>query len=126
MPRAWDTTVAVYSGATEIDHVVLAVDGDVCIGPPPARDSYMKFRASLLREIAGVDAITPRLGFLRKTRIRRDVRAATSRHRSPTSTTSDGDKAAPTHGRVDVPIIPGTPGRLKKRTGLDFAGSGFP
>ncbi|SDE21834.1 acetyl-CoA carboxylase biotin carboxylase subunit [Rhodospira trueperi] len=58
-------TVAVHSTAdAEAMHVRLA-DESVCIGPPPARDSYMN-KAALLAAatITGCDAIHPGYGFL--------------------------------------------------------------
>jgi acetyl-CoA carboxylase, biotin carboxylase subunit len=58
-------TVAVYS---TIDADTLAVDladEAVCIGPPPARDSYLKISNVLAAaEITGCDAVHPGYGFL--------------------------------------------------------------
>ena len=58
-------TVAVHSTAdAEAMHVKLA-DESVCIGPPPARDSYLNIPALLAAcEITGADAIHPGYGFL--------------------------------------------------------------
>src|SRR5271154_2161142 len=58
-------TVAVYSTADkEAMHVKLA-DESVCIGPPPARDSYLYVPALLAAcEITGADAVHPGYGFL--------------------------------------------------------------
>ena len=58
-------TVAVYSTAdADAMHVRLA-DESVCIGPPPARDSYLNIPALLSAcEITGADAIHPGYGFL--------------------------------------------------------------
>src|SRR3978361_964245 len=58
-------TVAVYSTADkEAMHVKLA-DESVCIGPPPARDSYLNIPALLSAcEITGADALHPGYGFL--------------------------------------------------------------
>ena len=58
-------TVAVHSTAdADAMHVRLA-DESVCIGPPPARDSYLN-RAAILSAatVAAADAIHPGLGFL--------------------------------------------------------------
>ena len=58
-------TVAVHSTAdAEAMHVRLS-DESVCIGPPPARDSYMNIPAILsAAAITGADAIHPGYGFL--------------------------------------------------------------
>ena len=58
-------TVAVHSTAdSEAMHVKLA-DESVCIGPPPARNSYLNIPALLAAcEITGADAIHPGYGFL--------------------------------------------------------------
>ena len=58
-------TVAVYSTADkEAMHVKLA-DESVCIGPPPARDSYLNIPALMAAcEITGADAVHPGYGFL--------------------------------------------------------------
>ena len=63
--RARDETVAVYSEADRESLHVRFADDDVCIGPPPARDSYLKIpRIIAAAEIAGADAIHPGYGFL--------------------------------------------------------------
>ena len=58
-------TVAVHSTAdSEAMHVKLA-DESVCIGPPPARDSYLNIPSLLAAcEITGADAVHPGYGFL--------------------------------------------------------------
>ena len=58
-------TVAVHSTAdADAMHVRLA-DESVCIGPPPARDSYLNIPALLSAcEITGADALHPGYGFL--------------------------------------------------------------
>src|ERR671934_1583051 len=58
-------TVAVHSTAdANAMHVRLA-DESVCIGPPPARDSYLNIPAILsAAAITGAEAIHPGLGFL--------------------------------------------------------------
>src|SRR5215471_6468565 len=58
-------TVAVYSDADRESLHVRFADDDVCIGPPPARDSYLKIpRILAAAEITGADAIHPGYGFL--------------------------------------------------------------
>src|ERR1700678_2218737 len=58
-------TVAVHSTAdADAMHVRLAAES-VCIGPPPARDSYLNIPALLAAcEITGADAVHPGYGFL--------------------------------------------------------------
>ena len=58
-------TVAVHSTAdSDAMHVRLA-DESVCIGPPPARESYLNVPALIAAcEITGADAIHPGYGFL--------------------------------------------------------------
>ncbi len=58
-------TVAVHSTAdTQAMHVRLA-DESVCIGPPPARESYLNVAAILTAaSVTGADAIHPGYGFL--------------------------------------------------------------
>src|SRR5437773_1466794 len=57
--------VAVHSSAdSDAMHVRLA-DESVCIGPAPARDSYLNMQAILsAADVCGVDAIHPGVGFL--------------------------------------------------------------
>src|SRR4029079_9941272 len=58
-------SVAVHSTAdADAMHVRLA-DESVCIGPPPAKDSYLNIPALLAAcEITGADAVHPGYGFL--------------------------------------------------------------
>src|SRR5215468_767839 len=58
-------TVAVHSTADANAMNVRLADESVCIGPPPARDSYLNVQAILsAATITGVDAIHPGIGFL--------------------------------------------------------------
>src|SRR6516162_7182066 len=58
-------TVAVHSTADAAAMHVRLADESVCIGPPPARDSYLNVAAILsAAAITGADAIHPGLGFL--------------------------------------------------------------
>ncbi len=58
-------TVAVYSEADRDSLHVRFSDEDICIGPPPARDSYLNIpRILSAAEITGADAIHPGYGFL--------------------------------------------------------------
>src|SRR5262249_20868476 len=58
-------TVAVYSEADRESLHVRFADDDVCIGPAPARESYLNIpRLIAAAEITGADAIHPGYGFL--------------------------------------------------------------
>jgi acetyl-CoA carboxylase biotin carboxylase subunit len=58
-------TVAVHSTADKDAMHVRLADESVCIGPPPARESYLNIPALLSAcEITGADAIHPGYGFL--------------------------------------------------------------
>jgi acetyl-CoA carboxylase biotin carboxylase subunit len=58
-------TVAVHSTADENAMHVRLADESVCIGPPPARDSYLNIPSLLAAcEITGADAVHPGYGFL--------------------------------------------------------------
>src|SRR5512141_1760644 len=58
-------TVAVHSTADNTAMHVRLADESVCIGPPPARESYLNMAALLsAAQITGADAIHPGYGFL--------------------------------------------------------------
>ena len=58
-------TVAVYSEADRDSLHVRFSDEDICIGPPPGRDSYLNIpRILAAAEITGADAVHPGYGFL--------------------------------------------------------------
>ena len=112
-------TVAVYSEADrESLHVRFAND-DVCIGPPPARDSYLKIpRIIAAAEITGADAIHPGYGFLAENaEFAETCQASNIAFIGPTAEQIRvmGDKAAARKAmtEVGVPIIPGTPGPVE-------------
>jgi acetyl-CoA carboxylase biotin carboxylase subunit len=127
-------TVAVYSEADRESLHVRFADDDVCIGPAPARDSYLKIpRIIAAAEIAGADAIHPGYGFLAENAEFAETCAASNiAFIGPTAEQIRvmGDKAAARNAmaRVDVPIIPGTPGPVEDADeALEFARAiGFP
>ena len=108
-------TVAVYSEADRESLHVRFADDDVCIGPAPARDSYLKIpRLIAAAEITGADAIHPGYGFLAENaEFAEIVTASNIAFIGPTGEQIRvmGDKAAARKAMtaVGVPIIPGTP-----------------
>ena len=127
-------TVAVYSEADRESLHVRFADDDVCIGPPAARDSYLKIpRIIAAAEIAGADAIHPGYGFLAENAEFAEICAASNiTFIGPTAEQIRvmGDKAAARKAMtaVGVPIVPGTPGPVEDvEEALQFAISiGFP
>ncbi len=127
-------TVAVYSEADRESLHVRFADDDVCIGPPPARDSYLKIpRVIAAAEITGADAIHPGYGFLAENAEFAETCAASNiAFIGPTAEQIRvmGDKAAARKAMaaVGVPIVPGTPGPIEDvDEALSFARDiGFP
>ncbi len=127
-------TVAVYSEADRESLHVRFADDDVCIGPAPARDSYLNIpRIIAAAEIAGADAIHPGYGFLAENAEFAETCAASNiTFIGPTAAQIRvmGDKAAARKAMSDVgvPIIPGTPGPVEDSDeALEFAREiGFP
>jgi acetyl-CoA carboxylase biotin carboxylase subunit len=91
-------------------------DDDVCIGPPPGRESYLNIpRLIAAAEITGADAIHPGYGFLAENAEFAETCAASNiTFIGPTADQIRvmGDKAAARKAMSDVgvPIVPGTPG----------------
>src|SRR5258708_11696742 len=109
-------TVAVHSTAdSDAMHVRLA-DESVCIGPPPARDSYLNIPAILsAATVAGADAIHPGYGFLSENaRFAEAVEAHGFTFIGPTPQhiSMMGDKivAKQTAQELGLPLVPGSPG----------------
>ena len=112
-------TVAVHSTAdANAMHVRLA-DESVCIGPPPARDSYLNILAILSAgAITGADAIHPGLGFLAENA---DFAATVEEHGftfigpSPEHIRLMGNKvsAKETARRLGIPTVPGSRGSVR-------------
>jgi acetyl-CoA carboxylase, biotin carboxylase subunit len=127
-------TVAVYSDADRESLHVRFADDDVCIGPAPARESYLKIpRLIAAAEITGADAIHPGYGFLAENAEFAETCAASNiTFIGPTAEQIRlmGDKATArkTMADVGVPIVPGTPGPVEDvDEALGFAREiGFP
>jgi acetyl-CoA carboxylase, biotin carboxylase subunit len=127
-------TVAVYSEADRESLHVRFADDDVCIGPAPARESYLNIpRIIAAAEITGADAIHPGYGFLAENAEFADICAASKiEFIGPTADQIRvmGDKAAARKAMtaVGVPIVPGTPGPVDNvDEAIEFAKQiGFP
>ncbi len=112
------TTVAVYSEADRESLHVRFADEDVCIGPPPPRDSYLNIpRIIAAAEVTGAEAIHPGYGFLAE-----NAEFAEICERSDIAFIGPradhirmmGDKAMArrTMQSVDVPTVPGSEGAI--------------
>jgi len=127
-------TVAVYSEADRESLHVRFADDDVCIGPAPSRDSYLRIpRLIAAAEITGADAIHPGYGFLAENaEFAETCRASGITFIGPTPEQIRvmGDKASARNAMaaVGVPIVPGTPGPVEDvDEALGFAKDiGFP
>jgi acetyl-CoA carboxylase, biotin carboxylase subunit len=127
-------TVAVHSTAdSDAMHVRLA-DESVCIGPPPARESYLNIPALLAAcEITGADAVHPGYGFLAENARFAEILAE---HKvsfigpSPNHIRLMGDKieAKRTAKKLGIPVVPGSDGGVTSdEEALRLArGIGFP
>ncbi len=111
-------SVAVHSTAdAQAMHVRLA-DESVCIGPPPARDSYLNVAAILsAATITGADAIHPGYGLLSENAEFADMVEAhglTFIGPSPAHIRMMGDKIAAkaAMASLGVPLVPGSDGQL--------------
>jgi acetyl-CoA carboxylase biotin carboxylase subunit len=116
-------TVAVHSTAdANAMHVRLA-DESVCIGPPPARESYLNIPALIAAcEITGADAVHPGYGFLSENARFAEI---LERHHitfigpKAEHIRSMGDKieAKRTAKRLGIPVRAGLRGRRRRRRG---------
>ncbi|WP_175869086.1 acetyl-CoA carboxylase biotin carboxylase subunit [Bartonella gabonensis] len=111
-------TVAVHSTAdADAMHVRLA-DESVCIGPPPARDSYLSIQQIIAAcEITGADAVHPGYGFLSENAKFADVLEAHDiTFIGPTAAhiRMMGDKieAKKTAKKLGIPVVPGSNGAV--------------
>src|ERR1700721_2916358 len=109
-------TVAVHSIAdADAMHVRLA-DESVCIGPPPAKDSYLNVPALLSAcEITGADAVHPRYGFLSQNARFAEILGEHNVHfigPRPEHIRLMGDKIAAkrTALALGIPVVPGSDG----------------
>ncbi|MFP5396357.1 MAG: acetyl-CoA carboxylase biotin carboxylase subunit [Alphaproteobacteria bacterium] len=111
-------TVAVHSTAdADAMHVRLA-DHAVCIGPPPAKDSYLNVAAIIsAAEIAQADAIHPGYGFLSENAQFAEIvesHGITWIGPKPEHIRTMGDKieAKRTAGALGLPLVPGSDGAV--------------
>ncbi len=107
-------TVAVHSTADDNAMHVRLADESVCIGPPPARDSYLNVAAILsAAAITGADAIHPGLGFLSENA---DFAQIVAEHGlvfigpSPEHIRMMGDKVVAKQAATElgIPVVPGS------------------
>ncbi len=111
-------TVAVYSEADRESLHVRFADDDVCIGPPPSRQSYLKIPNIIAAaEITGADAIHPGYGFLAENAEFADIcKASNIVFIGPTGDQirQMGDKATARRlaAEAGVPTVPGSPGTI--------------
>ena len=112
-------TVAAHSSAdADAMHVRLA-DESVCIGPPPARDSYLKIPEILAAcEITGAEAVHPGYGFLSENaRFAEILEAHNLTFVGPSAKHISimGDKitAKQTAEELGIPVVPGSKGAVK-------------
>jgi acetyl-CoA carboxylase biotin carboxylase subunit len=113
-------TVAVHSTAdADAMHVRLA-DESVCIGPPPASESYLNIPSIVSAcEITGADAVHPGYGFLSENAKFADILAAhdvvfigpTGDH---IRIMGDKIKAKETAERLGIPVVPGSRGTVRE------------
>ena len=120
-------TVAVHSTADAAAMHVKLADESVCIGPPPARDSYLNAAAILTAAtITGADAIHPGLGFLSENP---DFAAAVEEHGfvfigpSAEHIRLMGNKVAAKEAarRLGIPTVPGSPGAVRDLAAAESA-----
>jgi acetyl-CoA carboxylase, biotin carboxylase subunit len=109
-------TVAVHSTAdADAMHVRLA-DESVCIGPPPARDSYLNIPAIVAAcEITGAEAVHPGYGFLSENAKFADILTEHGiKFIGPSAanirTMGDKIEAKRTAKALGIPVVPGSEG----------------
>ena len=111
-------TVAVHSTADESAMHVRLADESVCIGPPPAKDSYLNIPALLAAcEITGADAVHPGYGFLSENARFAEILGEHNLHfigPRPEHIRLMGDKIAAKRAakELGIPVVPGSDGGL--------------
>ncbi|MEP0324360.1 acetyl-CoA carboxylase biotin carboxylase subunit [Bauldia litoralis] len=109
-------TVAVHSTADEDAMHVRLADESVCIGPPPARDSYLNIPQILAAcEITGANAVHPGYGFLSENaRFAEILEAHNVAFIGPSAEhiriMGDKIEAKRTAQRLGIPVVPGSEG----------------
>jgi acetyl-CoA carboxylase, biotin carboxylase subunit len=128
------STVAIHSTAdSNAMHVRLA-DESVCVGPPPARDSYLNIPSIMAAcEITGAEAVHPGYGFLSENaRFARILQEHKITFIGPSAHHIEimGDKitAKKTAVELGIPVVPGSDGEVAteedaKRTAAEI---GYP
>jgi acetyl-CoA carboxylase biotin carboxylase subunit len=112
-------TVAVYSEADKDSLHVKFADEAVCIGPPPATESYLNIPQLIaVAEITNADAIHPGYGFLAENAEFSGICSDTKIKfigPSPEMIDAMGDKAyaKETMRKAEVPVVPGSDGVIK-------------
>jgi acetyl-CoA carboxylase biotin carboxylase subunit len=112
-------SVCVYSTADKDAPYLQLADEAICIGPGPARESYLNIaRIIAAAEVANVDAIHPGYGFLSEraefAQVCRDCKIEFIGP-SPEAMAKLGDKVACKNAAKEagVPIFPGSPGAIE-------------
>src|SRR5688572_14952982 len=111
--------VAVYSEADRESLHVRFADEEVCIGPAPARESYLNIpRLIAAAEITGAEAIHPGYGFLAENAEFSEICARSGIvfiGPNPAQIRAMGDKATARRTMIEhgVPTVPGTPDVVK-------------
>jgi propionyl-CoA carboxylase alpha chain len=111
-------TVAVHSTADEEAMHVRLADESVCIGPPPARDSYLNIPAIVAAcEITGAEAVHPGYGFLSENaRFAEILEEHKIKFIGPSSQhiriMGDKIEAKRTAKELGIPVVPGSEGGI--------------
>ncbi len=126
-------TVAVHSTADRDSLHVTYADEDVCIGPPPAAQSYLKVSNIIAAaEVTGADAIHPGYGFLAENAAFAEMLGECNIAwiGPPPSTIrlmGDKAKARQTAAATGVPVLPGSEGPLESAAAERLAAEvGYP